>query len=143
VAAPHFLRPLLGRSPGPFGLYNTRTELMVASFLEGAFDASSRNRGLLGRPSLPAEHALILAPSSVVHTFFMKFPIDLLFVARDGRVLKLRRAVPSRRIAGALRAFAVIELAANVLERSGTLAGDRLSVVGAEKSSPARDFFCS
>jgi uncharacterized protein len=99
--------------------------------LEGAFDSSSRNRGLLGRATLDPEHALIIAPSNMVHTFGMRFPIDLLFVTRDGRVLKAARAVPARRIVCALRAFAVVELAANTLERSGTVVGDRLSVVPA------------
>jgi uncharacterized membrane protein (UPF0127 family) len=49
-------------------------------------------------------------------------------VSKDGRVLKVRHAVKPRRIAGALRAFAVIELAAGALERSDTRAGDRLQV---------------
>jgi uncharacterized membrane protein (UPF0127 family) len=102
---------------------------MVATVLETAFESAARNRGLLGRAGLPDGHALILAPSSVVHTFFMRFPIDVLFVARDGRVLAARRAVPARRIVGSLRAFAVIELAAGALARSETAAGDRLSIV--------------
>jgi uncharacterized membrane protein (UPF0127 family) len=104
---------------------------MVAAVLELAADSASRNRGLLGRSSLPSDHALILAPSNFVHTFFMKFSIDLLFVARDGQVLKIRRAVPARRIAGRLGAFAVIELAAHAADRSGTEVGDRLSIVAA------------
>jgi len=103
--------------------------LTVATVLELAGDSASRNRGLLGRSGLPAEQALILAPSSVVHTFFMQFPIDILFVARDGQVLKVRHAVPARRIVGRLGAFAVIELAAHALNQSQTRAGDRLSVV--------------
>jgi uncharacterized membrane protein (UPF0127 family) len=97
--------------------------------LELAAESSSRNRGLLGRDSLAPEHAFILAPANVVHTFFMRFPIDLLFVARDGRVLKTRRAVPARRIAGSLRAFAVIELAAERLDVCPTSIGDRLAIV--------------
>jgi len=125
---PHFLRPLLREPAAGLVLVNQRTGLEVASVLEGAFDSASRNRGLLGRDSLAPEHALILAPSNFVHTFFMRFPIDLLFVARDGRVLKARQAVPARRIAGHLRAFAVIELAANALESSKTRAGDVLSI---------------
>jgi len=72
---------------------------------------------------------LIVAPSNVVHTFFMRFTIDVLFVARDGRVLKARRAVPARRVAGSLRAFAVIELAAGTVDRCGITVGDRLSIV--------------
>jgi len=104
---------------------------MVATVLELAADSTSRNRGLLGRPGLPPDHALILAPSNFVHTFFMQFPIDILFVGRYGPVLKVRRAVPARRIAGRFGAFAVIELAAHALNRSQTAVGDRLSIVAA------------
>jgi hypothetical protein len=125
----HFLRPLLKRSEGPLRLLNERTGLSVATTLEGAFDSASRKRGLLGRDSLPQGHALIIAPSNMVHTFFMRFAIDILIAARDGRVVKARQNVPARRLVGALRGFAVIEMAANELERSGTAAGDRLLVV--------------
>jgi uncharacterized protein len=125
---PHFLRSLLKRSGGPFRLLNARTGLPVATTLEGAFDSKTRKRGLLGRDSLPAGHALIIAPSNMVHTFFMRFPIDILIVRRDGHVVKVRQNVPARRLVGALRGFAVIEMAANELARSGTVAGDLLSV---------------
>jgi uncharacterized membrane protein (UPF0127 family) len=64
----------------------------------------------------------------MVHTFFMRFPIDILVVDRRGRVLKARRNVPARRIVGALRGFAVIELAAYELDRSETVVGDVLAV---------------
>lgn len=120
---------MLKRSGGPLRLLNERTGLSVATTLEGAFDSASRKRGLLGRDSLPQGHALIIAPSNMVHTFFMRFPIDVLIAARDGRVVKVRQNVPARRLVGALRGFAVIEMAANELERSGTAAGDRLLVV--------------
>lgn len=102
---------------------------MIATTLETAFDSQARKRGLLGRQQVPVGHALIIAPSNLVHTFFMQFPIDLLFVARDGRVLKTRSAVPARRVAGALHGFAVIELGAGSLVRSQTGAGDRISIV--------------
>jgi uncharacterized membrane protein (UPF0127 family) len=97
--------------------------------LELAADSASRNRGLLGRDSLPPENALILAPANFVHTFFMRFPIDILFVSRDGRVLKVKRALPARRITGSVGAFAVIELAAGRVDQSQTLVGDHLSIV--------------
>jgi uncharacterized membrane protein (UPF0127 family) len=64
----------------------------------------------------------------MVHTFFMRFPIDVVFAARDGRVLKVRVNVPARRLVGALRGFAVIEMAANEVPASGTSTGDRLVV---------------
>jgi uncharacterized membrane protein (UPF0127 family) len=61
----------------------------------------------------------------------MKFPIDILFVARDGRVLKVRRAVPAWRISGRLGAFCVIELAAGTADRCGIVPGDRIAVASA------------
>ena len=97
--------------------------------MEGAFESASRKRGLLGRESLPPGHALIIAPSNLVHTFFMRFAIDIVFATRDGRVVKVRHSVPARRIVGALRGFAVIEMAAHELARSGTREGDALSVL--------------
>ena len=118
----------MSNSGGPFELFNERTGKAVATTLEAAFDSASRKRGLLGRESLPPGHALIIAPSNLVHTFFMRFAIDILVVARDGRVLKASRDVPARRLVGALRGFAVIEMAAHELDRSETVAGDRLAV---------------
>ena len=127
VTKPHFLQPLL-RRPAQALLRNTRSGKPVATVLETALDSASRNRGLLGRDSLPAGHALIIAPGSLVHTFAMRFDIDILFVARDGQVLKLRPSVPPRRIAGAIGSFAVIELAAGQLAMSDTRAGDVLEI---------------
>ncbi len=56
----------------------------------------------------------------------MKFAIDVAFVDRDGRILRARQSVRPWRIQAAFRAFAVVELAAGVLERSDTRTGDRL-----------------
>lgn len=124
----HFLQPLLRRSASPHALWNTRTGRPVAERLETAFDSASRKKGLLGRDGLPVGVGLAIAPTNLVHTFAMRFPIDILFVSRDGRVLKVRRAVPKRRIAGAWGGFAVIEMAAGSLEKSDTRAGDQLEL---------------
>ena len=97
--------------------------------VESALDSATRKRGLLGRDSLGDGHALVIAPSNLVHTFAMRFNIDILFVARDGRVLKIRTDVPPRRIAGALGGFAVVELAAHQTKASGTLPGDVLEIL--------------
>jgi uncharacterized membrane protein (UPF0127 family) len=71
---------------------------------------------------------MIIAPSNAVHTFFMKFPIDLAFVGRDGRVRKVREVVRPWRMAAALRAYAVIELPAGVLRSTDTVVGDTLVI---------------
>ena len=71
---------------------------------------------------------MIIAPSNAIHTFFMKFPIDIAFVGRDGVERKIRSAVAPWRIAAALRAYAVIELRAGALVRANTLIGDTLVI---------------
>jgi uncharacterized protein len=121
-----FLNPLLRAGTVDHLLENATTGEVVARQLLTAFDSKERRRGLLGRESLPEGTAIIIAPSNAVHTFFMRFAIDIAFVARDGRVIKVRSSVPPWRLAAALRAFAVIELAAGTLERSRTAAGDTL-----------------
>lgn len=111
-----------------YRLKNSRTGLPVATRVEAALDRTSRKRGLLGRTGLAPGHALVIAPSNLVHTFFMQFPIDIVFARRDGTVVKIRRSVPARRIAGALRAFAVIEMAAGAIPPTALAAGDRLEL---------------
>ena len=123
-----FLSPLVRHPDRPLTLRNTRTGTAVVTRLEAAFDSASRNRGLLGRTSLAKDHALVIAPCGGVHTFFMKFPIDVMFVARDGTVRRIASAVRPWRVALSPRAFAVIETAAGVIGMSGTRPGDRLTV---------------
>jgi uncharacterized membrane protein (UPF0127 family) len=107
---------------------NERTGFVVATILELAIDSGSRRRGLLGRDGLAERQALVLAPCNAVHTCFMRFPIDVLFVARDGRVLKIVDRIGAWRIAASLRAFAAIELPAGALRRAGLAAGDRVVI---------------
>jgi uncharacterized membrane protein (UPF0127 family) len=92
--------------------------------IEAAVDSESRRRGLLGRDSFPAGHAIVLAPSNAIHMFFMRFPIDVLFVRRNGEVVRVAANVRPWRIAVALRAYAAIELPAGTIEQSGTRKGD-------------------
>ena len=121
-----FINPLLGADAIVYVLENVRTGQVVASQLLTAFDSASRRQGLLGRDSLPARTALIIAPSNAVHTFFMRFAIDVAFVTRNGRVLKVRSAVAPWRLTASLRAFAVIEMVAGSLVSSNTMRGDGL-----------------
>lgn len=128
MSRPHFLAPLLRAGHGPSALRNVRSGRPVATHVETAFSSADRKRGLLGREGLAPGQALVIAPTSLVHTFAMRFPIDILFASRDGRVLKISSAVPPRRIAGSLRAFAVVEMAAGELARSDTRVGDVIEV---------------
>src|SRR5688572_18336183 len=121
-----FLDPLLRTPTPPLALINSRNDRLVADTLLSAFDSTSRRQGLLGRDDFPEGHALIIAPSNSIHTFFMRFAIDVAFLAKDGRVLSVRRGLPPRRIAAAWRGFAVVELASGALDRADVRPGDTL-----------------
>lgn len=112
-----FLAPLLRDPDARWILSNRRTGSAIATTVEGAFDSRSRNRGLLGRDALAADTAFILAPCNAVHTFFMRFPIDLAFVDRGGTIVGLAHGVRPWRMRISLRAFATIELASGTLAR--------------------------
>src|SRR5688500_4860146 len=105
MAAAHFLKPMLESDPDTCTLLAEGRDPPIARSLIPAFDSPSRRRGLLGRESLAEGAALIIAPSSAVHTFRMQFPIDLVYARRDGRILKVREAVPPNRMSGAWGAF--------------------------------------
>lgn len=125
----HFLEPLLKAGATGHALRIDRTGRVVARHLEVAADSKTRTRGLLGRTGLDEDTTLIIAPCNAVHTFFMRFTIDVVFADRQGRVLKLCRCLPPWRIGFAIHAFAALELAAGSIDRAGIVTGDRLSVV--------------
>jgi len=122
----HFLVEILNDAKGPCGLQIERTGQWLVTHLDLALDSPARTRGLLGRDSLPPGSGLIIAPCQGVHTFGMRFPIDIVFVRRDGRVVRCRPAVPPRRLAVWLTAFAVLELPAGEAALAGLQVGDRI-----------------
>jgi uncharacterized membrane protein (UPF0127 family) len=123
-----FLSPLLDSSPIARSLVIERTGTPLAVSLEAAFDSATRRRGLLGRTGLDEGAALIIAPSNSIHTFFMRFPIDVVFADRDGRVVKIRPAMAAWRLTAAPRGFAAIELRSGSASRAGLVVGDRLRI---------------
>jgi uncharacterized protein len=88
----------------------------------------SRMRGLMGRRGLPAGEGLLLTPAPSIHTAFMRFPIDALFLDRDLRVLDIRASMPPWRVASKRHARAVLELPAGECARRGVEVGDRLEL---------------
>jgi uncharacterized protein len=123
-----FLTPLLRARGSELEIRNGRTGRLVASRILAAFDSADRRRGLLGRDRLDPGQVMILAPSNAVHTWFMRFPLDIAFVTRDGRIVKLRSGVRPWRMAASLTAYAVVEAAAGAFEASGTGVGDTLII---------------
>jgi len=107
-------------------LMNERTRQPVATLVEIAATRKTRRRGLLGRDGLGEASAMLLAPCTAVHTAGMRFPIDVVFVDREGFAVKVVRNLRPWRIALAANARAVIEMAAGSLRWGQVLLGDRL-----------------
>jgi uncharacterized protein len=87
-----------------------------------------RMKGLLGRRGLPSGEGMLIRPAPSIHTFFMRFPIDAVFLARDGEVLKVSSNVKPWRARSCRRAHSVLELAAGEAERRMVARGDRMRV---------------
>ena len=107
-------------------LVNQRTDEALADRVEVAVTRRDRRRGLLGRDGLEASSALILAPCAAIHTMFMRFVIDAVFVDDDGRAVKVVRELAPWRIAVGPTAHAVVELPAGSLRDREVNLGDRL-----------------
>ena len=123
-----FLGPLIGKGVGQCELVNAETGSVLASRAEPAFDSKTRKKGLLGRDSIPEDYALIIAPCSAVHTFGMRTPLDLVFVAKNGTIIKTCRGVQPWRMAGSMRAYAVVEAAQGFIERTEIVPGEAVAL---------------
>jgi uncharacterized membrane protein (UPF0127 family) len=88
----------------------------------------SRLVGLLGKRSLPAGQALVIEPCTSVHTAFMRFAIDVLYVDPSRRVVKSVAGLKPFRVSGVLRGrCSVVELPSGAIAASKTVPGDQLS----------------
>lgn len=109
-------------------LNETRGEVLAAR-AQVASSWWGRGKGLIGVRALDDHSGLIIEPCSSIHTWFMRFPIDVLFVTADGRIVKAARSVrPWRAGPVALGARYVVELPDGTLARTGTVVGDRVTV---------------
>jgi hypothetical protein len=100
-----------------------------------ADSAPARLKGLLGRSWLFPGEGMLLRPAGSVHTAFMRFPIDLVFLDRELTVLAVAREVPPWRMRGRRGAKAVLEVAAGEAARRRIEPGERLEVVYAAAST--------
>jgi uncharacterized membrane protein (UPF0127 family) len=88
-----------------------------------------RLKGLLGFQSLEKNQAMVLRPSNSVHTFFMSFPIDVLFVDRSNIVIKaISNLGPFRTTKIFLKSVFVLELPAGIIASTNTAEGDSLQI---------------
>ena len=107
-------------------IVNARTDATIARDVTLAVTRRERRRGLLGRDQFAPAAALVLSPCWAIHTMFMRFAIDVIFIDRDGGALRVVHALAPWRIAVAPRAHAAIELPAGTLQPDDVAVGDRL-----------------
>jgi uncharacterized membrane protein (UPF0127 family) len=83
-------------------------------------------RGLLGRSDLPQGEGILLRPAGSIHTFFMRFPIDVVFLNEENEVVKVVHRLAPWNAAGMKGARSVIELAAGEAESRGIEVGSTM-----------------
>jgi uncharacterized membrane protein (UPF0127 family) len=111
---------------------NLTRQAVLANCVEVADHGAIRRKGLLGRDGLSAGEGLWIVPCESVHTFGMRFPIDLVYLDRHKKVRKVRSGVPPWRLSACLSAHSVIELASGTIQTTQTRRGDRLEFSSAD-----------
>lgn len=94
--------------------------------IDAARTSKARRTGLLKHERLDEGAGLWIVPCESIHTFFMKFTIDVLYLDRQRRVRKAVREIPPWRMSMCLLAHSVLELPPGTVERTGTQKGDQL-----------------
>jgi uncharacterized membrane protein (UPF0127 family) len=105
----------------------------LATSMEVANTNSKRRKGLLGREGLSSGGGLWICPCESVHTFWMRFPIDLVYLDRKNRIRKLVNEVRPWRLSACLRAHSVLELPSGTIRATQTQRGDILEISAASK----------
>ena len=126
-------RPL---KPNPrLRIWNLTRQVALADCVEVADNGAARRKGLLGRDGLPGGEGIWIVPCESVHTFWMKFPIDLVYLDRAKKVKKVKSGVPPWRLSACLSAHSVLEFASGTVKRTETRPGDRLEFLPVDSSN--------
>lgn len=115
-------------APQEYLLTVSENGVTIAPKVELADSPWKRMRGLLGRTDLVPGGGMRFEPASSLHMLFMRFPIDVIYVDRDERVVKLVRNFKPWRFSWAWGARTAYELAAGSINRSGVAVGDVLEL---------------
>jgi uncharacterized membrane protein (UPF0127 family) len=105
---------------------NQSRNTQLADRADIADTSAKRRTGLLKHTGLEPGEGLWIAPCEAIHTIGMKFPIDVLFLNRKKKVLKIKHAMPRWRLAASPLAHSVLELPSGTAAATQTVAGDQL-----------------
>src|SRR5262249_14989284 len=120
---------------GPFVVRNRTRGATLASHVELADSPRARRRGLLKRDKLNPGQGLWIFPTQAIHTFGMRFPIDVVFIDRQLRVKRIyHRLAPFRLTSLVWSAQSVLELPSGSLAGTNTSVGDELQISPREES---------
>ena len=102
--------------------------VLIADRADIADTSAKRRTGLLKHTALNSGEGLWIVPCEAVHTIGMKFPIDVVFLDKKRKVLKITSEMRRWKMALCLRAHSVLELPSGTCARTGTIAGDQLEL---------------
>ncbi|MHB0874622.1 MAG: DUF192 domain-containing protein [Anaerolineae bacterium] len=106
-------------------LLNVTRDTTIAENVAVADTHLKRLRGLIGRPPLRAGQALVIKPSQGIHTFFMGYPIDVIYLDADSRIIRALDAIRPYRFGPIdIRTRCIVEMPAGTLQQTGTTEGD-------------------
>jgi len=113
------------KNPAMITAYNKTRQRHLMMQGRAATDFWSRGRGLIGSPPLQEGQGLLIEPCNSVHCLFMSFPIDVLYLDKERRVVAINASMQPWRV-GKIHwnAHSVLELPAGAVERTGTAVGD-------------------
>lgn len=113
----------------PAQIFNLTQNTLLAKNVILADTSLKRIIGLLGKTGLKEKEALVILPCKQVHTFFMRFSIDILFLDKENKVIAaLSNFKPCRVTPLYFSALLAIELPAGIIESSRTVVGDEISL---------------
>jgi hypothetical protein len=124
-----FFAPHPAAAPqGPLRVLNATRGTILATRLEAAHSSATRRKGLLGRDCLLSGEGLWIVPCESVHTFFMRFPIDLVYLDRKNQVRKVRSNVGPWRMSACFSAHSILELPAGTVRETRTERWDTVEI---------------
>ena len=116
-------------------IVNLTRKTQLANNAEVAGSGAKRTKGLLGRKNLEPGEGMWIVPCEAVHTFGMRFPIDLVYLDRKHRVKKVRSNVVPWRLSACLSAHSILELPSGTIDETLTQTGDLLEFSPASAST--------
>ena len=110
-----------------YKIINTRTGAIIAEKAKITQNFKERSIGLLNRKSLEPGEALLIKPCNSIHTFFMRFPIDVAFLNKEGNVVGIVKNMAAWRLASCIfKGYMTLELPVGSIDIQGIKIGDSI-----------------